>query len=201
MTTPAGSDRPTLHVIVASTRPGRVGLPVGRWFHRRAVEHGAFEVQWVDLAEVDLPFLDEPQHPRLQQYRHQHTKDWSALVDRADAFVFVMPEYNYGFNAPLKNALDYLNLEWRYKPVGFVSYGGVSAGTRAVQMAKQVVTTLTMMPMAESVSIPFVKQFLDDEGEIRANEVMEQAAGAMLDELVRWEEALRPLRRQAAQAR
>ncbi|HKI59225.1 MAG TPA: NAD(P)H-dependent oxidoreductase [Trueperaceae bacterium] len=190
--------RPTLHVIVASTRPGRVGLPVGRWFHRLASEHGGFEVEWVDLKEIDLPFLDEPQHPRLQRYQHRHTKEWSALVERADAFAFVMPEYNYGFNAPLKNAIDYLNLEWRYKPVGFVSYGGVSAGTRAVQMAKQVVSTLKMMPMFEAVSIPFVQQFLDDEKEIRANETMEQAAGAMLDELARWEEALRPMRRGGA---
>lgn len=201
MSMPAESGRPTLHVIVASTRPGRVGLPVGRWFHQRAVEHGVFDVQWVDLAEVDLPFLDEPHHPRLQRYQHQHTKDWSALIDRADAIVFVMPEYNFGFNAPLKNAIDYLNLEWRYKPVGFVSYGGVSAGTRAVQMAKQVVSTLKMMPMFEAVSIPFVKQFLDEQGEIRANEVMENAANAMLDELARWEEALRPLRRRVVEAR
>lgn len=201
MTTSSEAHRPALHVIVASTRPGRVGLPVGRWFHQRAVEHGAFDVQWVDLAEIDLPFLDEPKHPRLQQYQHRHTREWSALIDRADAFAFVMPEYNFGFNAPLKNALDYLNLEWRYKPAGFVSYGGVSGGTRAVQMAKQVVSTLKMMPMFEAVSIPFVKQFLDDDGEIRANDVMEQAATAMLDELVRWEESLRPLRQKEAAAR
>ncbi len=198
--TPAGDSRPTLHVIVASTRPGRVGLPVARWFYRRAVEHDAFEVTWVDLAEVGLPFFDEPAPPRLRQYRHQHTRDWSASVERADAFVFVMPEYNYGFNAPLKNALDYLHLEWHHKPVGFVSYGGVSAGTRAVQMAKQVVTALKMMPMAEAVTIPFVTQFMGDDGEIHANQMMEGAASAMLDELARWEAALRPLRREVAKA-
>lgn len=198
MSTPPDQERPTLQVIVASTRPGRVGLPVGRWFHQRATRHGAFEVEWVDLKEIALPFMDEPQHPRLQRYQHQHTKKWSALVERADAFAFVMPEYNFGLSAPLKNALDYLNLEWHYKPAGFVSYGGVSGGTRAVQMVKQVVTTLKIMPMSEAVSIPFVKQFLTDEGEIHANETMDQAADAMLDELLRWENALRPLRRGTA---
>jgi NAD(P)H-dependent FMN reductase len=111
-----------------------------------------------------------------------------------------MPEYNYGFNAPLKNAIDFLNQEWRYKPVGFVSYGGVAAGTRAVQMAKQVVTTLKMTPLFEAVSIPFVRQFLDDEERLQANEVMEHAAVAMLDELVRVEAALRPLRQTGAPA-
>jgi NAD(P)H-dependent FMN reductase len=191
---------PSLQIIIASTRPGRVGLPVAQWFHARAVAHGGFDVELVDLAEVALPFLDEPNHPRLRRYEHQHTKDWSAKVDAADAFAFVMPEYNYGFNAPLKNAIDFLNQEWRYKPVGFVSYGGVAAGTRAVQMAKQVVTTLKMTPLFEAVSIPFVRQFLDDEERLQANEVMEHAAVAMLDELVRVEAALRPLRQTGAPA-
>jgi hypothetical protein len=86
-----------------------------------------------------------------------------------------MPDYNFGFNAPLKNALDFLQMEWQYKPVGLVSYGGVSAGTRAAQMLKQVVTALKMTPLAEAVSIPFVAQFLDDDGEIRPNEVMEHS--------------------------
>lgn len=125
---------------------------------------------------------------------HQHTRDWSETVERADAFVFVMPEYNYGFSAPLKNAIDYLHHEWAYKPVGFVSYGGVSAGTRAVQMLKQVVTTLKMMPMNEAVSIPFVAQFLGEDGRIHPNETMDAAADTMLNELSRWTEALQPLR-------
>jgi NAD(P)H-dependent FMN reductase len=186
--------KPRLMIIIASTRPGRVGLPVAQWFERRASEQGAFEVEVADLAELKLPFLDEPNHPRLRQYIHQHTRDWSARVEAADAFVFVMPEYNYGFNAPLKNALDYLHHEWKYKPVGFVSYGGVAAGTRAVQMIKQVVTTLRMFPVVEAVSIPFVQQFLNEDGEIEANQVMETAATAMLEELYRLTVALQPLR-------
>ena len=185
---------PTLMIIIASTRPGRVGLPVAQWFERRARTHGGFAIDLVDLAALNLPFMDEPNHPRLRQYTHQHTKDWSARVAAADAFVFVMPEYNYGFNAPLKNAIDYLQHEWAYKPVGFVSYGGISAGTRAVQMIKQVVTTLKMTPLFEAVSIPFVQQFIDEQGEVEANEIMEIAATALLDELQRVEAALRPLR-------
>jgi NAD(P)H-dependent FMN reductase len=186
--------KPTLMIIIASTRPGRVGLPVAQWFEQRAITQGAFEISVVDLAVFKLPFMDEPNHPRLRQYTHQHTKDWSARVDAADAFVFVMPEYNYGFNAPLKNAIDYLNQEWAHKPVGFVSYGGVAAGTRAVQMMKQVITALKMIPLFEAVSIPFVRTFLDEEGAVQANEVMQTASTAMLDELARWEAVLRPLR-------
>jgi NAD(P)H-dependent FMN reductase len=185
---------PLLQIVIASTRPGRVGLPVGRWFEAYARAHGAFEIDVADLAEIKLPFMDEPNHPRLRKYTHQHTKSWSARVEAADAFAFVMPEYNYGFNAPLKNALDYLHTEWQYKPVGLVSYGGVAAGTRAAQMLKQVVTALKMTPLTEAVSIPFVAQFVDDDGVVQPNEMMEKSATAMLDELVRVERALKVLR-------
>ncbi|MFF1273077.1 NADPH-dependent FMN reductase [Streptomyces marokkonensis] len=183
-----------LQIIVASTRPGRVGPLIGSWVETIAVEHGGFhEVEVVDLAEVDLPFMNEPSHPRLGRYTHQHTRDWSAKVSEADAFVFVMPEYNYGYNAELKNAIDYLHHEWKYKPVGLVSYGGVSAGTRAAQMIKQVVTTLKMTPVFEAVSVPFVQEFVKD-GELAPNQVMTSSAKAMLDELTRVADALRPLR-------
>jgi NAD(P)H-dependent FMN reductase len=185
---------PNLTVIISSTRPGRAGLPIAEWFIARAKHHGAFALHVADLAQLDLPLFNEPNHPRFRQYVHQHTKDWSEIVDAADAFVIVTPEYNYGYPATIKNAIDYLHEEWKDKPVGFVSYGGVAAGTRAVQQLKQVVTTLKMVPIFESVSIPFHSQFIDEEGQVQANEVMEQAADAMLNELVRIEAALRPLR-------
>jgi NAD(P)H-dependent FMN reductase len=191
---------PKLHVILASTRPGRAGEPIADWFTDRARAHGAFDVELVDLAEVGLPLLDEPNHPRLRRYEHQHTKDWSARINAADAFAFVTPEYNYGYPAALKNAIDYLHFEWQHKPVGFVSYGGVAAGTRAVQQLKQVVTTLKMFPLFEAVSIPFHTQFIDEEGVLQANDVMEGAAAAMLDELVLVEESLRPRREAVREA-
>src|SRR5580700_1834034 len=185
---------PKLLVVIVSTRPGRVGLPVGRWFDGQARAHGAFAVEVADLLEIDLPFMDEPNHPRLGQYTHQHTKDWSAKVRAADAFVFVTPEYNYGLTAPLKNAIDFLHSEWQYKPVGFVSYGGVAGGTRAVQMLKLVVTTLKMTPLFEAVTVPFVAQFIDDEGDFLPSDMIDQSANAMLDELVRVSVALAVLR-------
>jgi NAD(P)H-dependent FMN reductase len=188
---------PKLNIIIASTRPGRVGLPIANWVYERAVSHGGFQVELVDLAEVNLPFMDEPKHPRLREYTHQHSKDWGASVEGADAFVFVMPEYNYAFNAPLKNAIDYLHFEWQHKPVGLVSYGGVAGGTRAAQMIKQVVTTLKMVPLFEAVSIPFVTQFLNDDVQLEPNDVMKRSLGVMLDELVRVQLALGSLRTRA----
>jgi NAD(P)H-dependent FMN reductase len=186
--------KPTLQIIIGSTRPGRVGPSVAAWIYDRALKHGGFEVELIDLAEVNLPMFDEPRHPRFGEYVHQHTKDWSATISRGDAYVFVIPEYNYGFNAAIKNAIDYLNREWLYKPLGFVTYGGVAAGTRAMQMLKQVVSALKMVPMTEAVNIPFVQQFLDSDKVLQPNAVMEDAATAMLDELARWAAATATLR-------
>ena len=183
-----------LLVIVGSTRPGRAGLPISEWFVEQAGSHDGVDVTVADLADLNLPLLDEPNHPRLRQYLNRHTKEWSAMVDAADAIVIVTPEYNHSYPAPLKNALDYLHQEWQYKPVGFVSYGGVSAGTRAVVALKPVVSALRMVPVVENVNIPFHPQFIKD-GELEPNETTTQAADAMVDELVRVEAALRPLRR------
>ncbi len=186
--------KPKLLIVIASTRPGRVGLPVGSWFEGYAQAHGAFDVEVADLLEVNLPLMDEPNHPRLAQYTHKHTRDWGATVKAADAFAFVMPEYNYSLTAPLKNAIDYLHNEWQYRPVGFVSYGGISGGMRAVQMVKQVVTTLKMTPLPEAVTIQFVAKLINDDSEFVPSETIEHAATAMLDELLRVGAALSVLR-------
>lgn len=171
---------------MASVRPGRTGLPVAEWFVDHATAHGAFEPRLVDLAEVALPLMDEPKHPRLQQYQHQHTKEWSALVSQADAFVFVTPEYNHSFPASLKNALDYLSHEWRDKPAGFVTYGGVSAGTRALVALRPVVAALGMPSVPAAVNVPFVGKFLDEERRFVPNEATEQGADLLLGQLARW---------------
>jgi NAD(P)H-dependent FMN reductase len=184
--------RPRLMIIIASTRPGRVGLPVGQWFARQAEAQGDFVVQVVDLAELNLPFMDEPNHPRMRAYTKQHTKDWSAMVDAADAIVLVTPEYNHGYVAPLKNAIDFLMHEWMYKPVGLVSYGGVSGGLRAVQMLKPTLSALKMIPLPEAVPIPMVSGHFDEQGEFQATDQLNDAASGMLGALRTWVDTLRP---------
>jgi len=185
---------PTLQIIVASSRNGRSGHLVAAWFERIARDHGAFDVEVIDLKEVDLPMMDEPNHPRLRQYQYEHTKAWSATVQRADAYVFVTPEYNYGPPPALVNALDYVVHEWAYKPAGFVSYGGVSGGTRGAQMTKQIVTALKMMPMLESVALPFFAQSIKPDVGFQPPDTQRDAARLMLDELLRWSNALKVLR-------
>ncbi|HAS10310.1 MAG TPA: NADPH-dependent FMN reductase [Acidimicrobiaceae bacterium] len=172
---------PLLQVIVASTRPGRVGRTVAEWFAAEAEGHDGFDVELVDLAEVDLPLFDEPEHPRLQQYEHDHTRRWSETISRGDAFAFVMPEYNFGYNAALKNAIDFLWTEWNDKPVALVGYGGVSGGLRAMQLLKPVLTAVKLRYVAE-VPIPFVHDRVQD-GSLEANDPMRSGAAGALDAL------------------
>lgn len=181
--------------LVCSTRPGALGPVVGRWLidtiSRRAAELGV-EFVPVDLADLDLPLLDEEQHPSSGIYRHEHTRRWSSIVDPADGFIVVTPEYNYGMPATLKNALDYLSREWAWKPIGFVSYGNTSAGTRSVQHAKQVVTTLRLVPVSATVAIRIGDAVTD--GQLRRDTARDAAGLRLLDELVRLSHALRPMR-------
>lgn len=187
-----------LQVIICSTRPGRVGPAVARWFDGYATQHAKFDVNLVDLATFELPMYDEPNHPSLQKYEKAHTKKWSASVAAADAYAFVTPEYNYGPPPSFVNALNFVYKEWNYKPCGFVSYGGVSGGLRAVQLEKQLVTTLKMMPMVEGVAVPMVAKLLDQEGKFQPNELISASALTLLDELHKWAEALKAMRERNA---
>jgi NAD(P)H-dependent FMN reductase len=184
---------PTLSVVITSVREGRVGEPIAQWFMARAQEHGKFDAKLVDLKQVNLPMVSEPFHPRLRKYTQDTTKAWSAIVGPTDAFVFILPEYNYSMPPALVNAVDHLYHEWNFKACAFVSYGGVSGGTRAMQMAKQLVTAVKMMPMQEAVPIPFFSHLMA-EGIFKSNEAHDKAAAAMLDELLRWTDALKTLR-------
>ena len=182
-----------LSVIIGSTRPGRAGLPIGQWFFEQAKRHGKFEVELVDLKERNLPLLDEPKHPRLGEYEHEHTKAWSSIIKASDAFVFVTPEYNFSIAPALLNAIDYLFHEWAYKPAGIVSYGGISGGMRAAQQLRHPLVTLKVMPIPEAVTITFFQQLMEN-GAFKGSESLEKSSVTMLDELARWTDALRALR-------
>ncbi|MGW5160532.1 GNAT family N-acetyltransferase [Nonomuraea wenchangensis] len=189
-------------VLVCSTRPGARGPAVGRWLidtiAPRAAELGV-ELLPVSLGDLALPFLDEEGEPGSGVYRHEHTRRWSATVDAADGFIAVTPEYNYGMPAAFKNALDYLGREWAWKPMGFVSYGNTSAGTRSVQHAKQVVTTLRLVPLGSTVALR-IADTMDDDGRLRPDAGRSAAAIGVLDELVRLACALRPMRERSRAA-
>lgn len=182
-----------IKVITCSTRPGRVGPTVSAWIAGEARARDGFDIEVVDLADLALPVYDEPKHPSLQDYTHNHTKRWSAIVDEADGFIFVTPEYDFFPPASVVNAVQYLLLEWAKKPAGVVSYGGVSGGLRAMQVLRTLLGNVGMVALNKSVPIPFVSKKIED-GKLVANDEMGQGAGAMLDELEKWGAALKPMR-------
>jgi NAD(P)H-dependent FMN reductase len=183
-----------LNVIIGSTRPGRAGPAVAKWAAEQARTHGKFEVELVDLADFNLPLLDEPSHPRAQQYQHEHTKNWSASVASADAYLFVTPEYDYFPNAALVNALQALSREWSFKAASVLSYGGISGGLRAAQELRQLIGNLDMMAIQQTVPVPFFSKFIGDDGVFTPTEPMIEGLNGALDALAKWAAALKAAR-------
>jgi NAD(P)H-dependent FMN reductase len=184
--------KPVLQVIVCSTRPGRVGVAIARWFYELAIAREDFDVEFVDLLEVNLPLFDEPKHPIRREYEHDHTRRWSEITARADAYVFVIPEYNHSMNAATKNAIDYLHWEWRYKSYGIVCYGGASMGLRAAQLLKPILAALKVT-LCGDVSIPLATVPVVD-GVFSGNDILVDSANNLLKELAVMTPLLKTLR-------
>ncbi|PRY35740.1 NADPH-dependent FMN reductase [Umezawaea tangerina] len=182
----------TIAVVLASTRPGRNGEAVARWVLDRARTRTDAEFGLVDLAEVDLPQVDEPVPPMAGRYTHGHTRRWAETVAGYDGYVFVTPEYNHAVPGALKNALDRVYREWNNKAAAFVSYGH-SGGVRAVEQLRQVMGSLQVADVSAQVELTFAADFAN-RGEFAPAERQAAALATTLDQLVAWSKALAPLR-------
>lgn len=143
----------TIRVIIASTRPVRVGPQIAEEVVKIIGENPQVNVEVTDLKELNLPFLDEPEMPALGNYVHEHTKNWSGLIKASDAVVIVTAEYNWGYPASLKNAIDYLYSEWRKKPILLVSYGA-KGGPKAAEQLRQVLGRIRANVLEAGIQIP-----------------------------------------------
>lgn len=181
----------SLKVISSTVRNGRKGSAVEKWVIDQAKKHPEFTVEYLNLQEINLPLMDEPNHPALKNYVHEHTLKWSKAIDEADAFIFVTGEYDFNYPAPLRNALEYLYHEWGYKAAGIVSYGGVSAGTRAANALKADLATFRMVPIMDMVNFPFFNKNINDNSEFEVTELSEKSAYTMLRQILRWTKGLK----------
>ncbi len=179
-------------IIVGSTRPGRNAEAVARWVLEKAKKRGNAEFELVDIKDYNLPLLDEPMPASAGQYSNAHTKKWAEKIASYDAFVFVVPEYNHGISAALKNAIDYLYAEWNNKAAGFVSYGS-AGGTRAVEQLRLVMGELQVADVRAQV---FFSLFTDFENfsVFKPNPVHEDGLNTMLDQLDTWGRAMKAVR-------
>ena len=180
---------PHVLVILGSTREGRRGETVARWFAGLAGERDDLTSELVDLRDWPFPFLSARVPPSRGLYEDPLTIAWAAKVASADGFVLVTPEYNHGYPAVLKNALDVIFAEWSRKPVSFVGYGGSAGGVRAVEQLRQVAVELGLAPLRRQVTIARVGGAFDETGRPR-EEYHDASAGRLLDELAWWARAL-----------
>lgn len=187
---------PTIAVVIGSTRPGRVGEGVASWVLQRASTRTDAFFELVDLAEVDLPQLDEPLPPAVGRYTHPWTQAWAQTVARYDGYVFVTPEYNRGMPGVLKNALDRVYAEWHDKAAAFVSYGQ-DGGLCAVEQLRQVAGALRLADVTATVAFSMRTEFVDRRELVPAPH-QQAALDRMLDQLVTWSRALAAVRAQRA---
>ena len=176
-----------LMIIWGSTRTGRKGGPVVGWVKSEAAKDNRFEIDFIDLRELNLPFFDEPTSPfslqSLADYTHPEGRAWARRVQAAEAIILVTPEYNHGPPGVLKNAMDWVGKPWIDKPVGSISYGGISGGTRAVEQLRLITIELGLVNVANGIHFPrFEKAF--ESGE-QPNQQSNENLKKMLDEIVR----------------
>lgn len=159
----------TVAIIVGSVRSERVGLSVCKWIMRKTENYeGNLLFKLIDLKKINLPFLDEPVPARMSnEYVHEHTRQWSRIIQETDAVIMVTPEYNSSYAPALKNAIDYLYHEWQNMPVGIVGYGGGS-GTRAIHKLRDVLISVGMKPLDCQIIINNIRDALDKSENIKA---------------------------------
>ncbi|MGB4440125.1 MAG: NAD(P)H-dependent oxidoreductase [Sedimentibacter sp.] len=180
-------------IILGSTRPGRNGEAVANWVYELAKQRKDAQFELVDINDYDLPLYDEPYPAMMQQYTKDHTKKWSEKIKEFDGFIFVTAEYNHSIPGALKNAIDYLNVEWINKAVGFVGYGS-AGGARAVEQLRQVAAELQMADVRAQVMLSLFTDFLNM-SEFKPDTRHESEVSELLNQVIAWSNALKPLRK------
>jgi NAD(P)H-dependent FMN reductase len=179
-------------IVTGSTRPGRNNIAVARWVLELAATRRDATFELVDIADYQLPLLDEPVPPVLGRYSHDHTKRWATKIASFDGYVFVTPEYNHSTSGALKNAIDYLYAEWNHKAAGFVGYGG-TGGTRAVEHLRLVMGNLMVADVTAQVALSLLTDFVNF-SVFRPDPRHDAEVHTMLDQVIAWAGALRSLR-------
>ncbi|WP_309069734.1 NAD(P)H-dependent oxidoreductase [Microbacterium sp.] len=178
-------------VILGTTRPGRNGKAVADWVMEQAAGRPA-TYELIDLADHELPLLDEPIPPSQGQYQNEHTKRWAELIAQYDGYVFITPEYNRSTSGALKNAIDYLYAEWNDKAAGFVGYGSIG-GARAIEHLRGMCGELQIADVRTAVNFLLATDFVNYR-EFTPGDHHPPIAQDMFAQVERWAGALKPLR-------
>lgn len=180
-------------IIMGSTRPGRNGEAIGHWTYDLASKRTDAQFELIDLLDYNLPLLDEPYPAQMQQYTKEHTKIWSEKINSFDGFVFVTPEYNHSLSAALKNAIDFLAMEWKNKVAAYVGYGANGA-IRSVEHLRQIMGQFQTASIRNQITFSIFTDFENNVFKPAANH--EKTLNSILNQLVIWAGTLRTLRKE-----
>ena len=179
-------------IIIGSTRPGRNTKAVAQWVFDHAQTRSDAEFELVDIADYDLPLLDEPVPPAMGQYSKPHTLKWAAKIDSLDAFIFVVPEYNHSMSGAIKNAIDFLFKEWNNKAAGFVAFGS-AYGTRAVEHLRGVMGELMVADVRNHIGFSLFYDF-ENYSDFKPQDRHKDLLDEMIDQVISWGTALQQVR-------
>lgn len=180
-------------IIIGSTRPGRNSEAVGKWIYDLAQQRNDdAQYELVDIADFNLPLLDEPMPPSFGQYEKEHTKKWAAKIDSFDGYIFVTPEYNHATSGALKNAIDFLYKEWNNKAAGFVGIGS-TGGTRAVENLRLIMGELQVADVRSQVALSLFTDF-ENFSVFKPGDHHLDAVNSMFDQVLSWSKALKTVR-------
>ncbi len=180
-------------IIIASTRPSRNGKQVADWVKQTTDNDTDTTYTYLDLADINLPFLNEPQVPSAGNYQQESTKQWAAMIAPLDGFLVIMPEYNHSFSASIKNAVDTLYAEWNFKPFAYVGYGVIGAA-RSIEAFNSVLLNVDAVPITNTTTNIMLFNQLDENGKFVATEYNQVTLNNSLAKLKQWSELLKPAR-------
>src|SRR5690606_4639612 len=179
-------------IIIGSTRPNRVGASVAQWVNGIAQQRSGADYELIDIADYDLPLLDEPVPPSMWQYSIPDTKRWAETIARFDGYLFVTPEYNHGICGALKNAIDFLYAEWNNKVAGFVGYGS-AGGVRAVESLRLVMGEIQIADVRNQVMLSLHDDF-ENYSTFKPRPHHEKGLAGVFDQMELWGRALKTVR-------
>lgn len=180
-------------IILGSTRPGRNGEAVAKYIFDQSKKRNDAQFELIDIADYNLPLLDEPIPAGYRQYTKEHTKRWSEKIDEFDGFIMVTAEYNHSIPGALKNAIDFLSQEWNNKAIGFVSYGS-AMGVRAVEHLRLVAGELQMADVRQQVMFSLFTDF-ENMSKFKPQDYHQESIDTLFDQVIAWSNALKTLRK------
>ena len=185
-----------IQIILGSTRPNRFSEKPANWIKNLLAMRPDVDVELIDLRDYPLPFFNETVSPSMNKgvYTLDLAKQWANKIGEADGYIIVTPEYNHGYPAVLKNALDYVYAEWNNKPVGFVSYGSVG-GARVVEQLREVAVELRLVPVRTSVNLTNFWTLLDEKGNLDAS-TFEKNGHDLIDQVLWYAQVLKKARQE-----